>query len=101
MAERRGQKNPNRDAWKGGFALEGVRSAFQAVHVMAAFEHLHRLGSVLNHKVDEPFQLSKVPLAALGLLLEVTRERSRELGGEPAHQAIAAAMRSAPVLKQY
>lgn len=55
----------------------------QAMHIMTAFENLHRLGRVLQHQVDELPRFVKVPLAALRLPLQIAREGGGELGSEP------------------
>ena len=67
------------------------------VHIVPAPKNLHGLGRVLENKIDEALEFDEIPVAAMGLLFEVARERGGEFRRQPPHQRIAAAIRSAPL----
>ena len=52
--------------------------AQKPVHIVPALKNLHGLGLVLKNKIDEALKFDEIPIATMGLLFEVTRERSRE-----------------------
>ena len=51
------------------------------VHIVPAPKNLHGLGRVLENKIDEALEFDEIPVAAMGLLFEVARERGGEFRG--------------------
>ena len=48
------------------------------VHIVPAPKNLHGLGRVLENKIDEAPEFDEIPIATMGLLFEVARERGGE-----------------------
>lgn len=48
------------------------------VHIVPALKNLHGLGRVLENKIDKALKFDEIPIATMGLLLEVARERGGE-----------------------
>lgn len=48
------------------------------VRIVPALKNLHRLGRVLENKIDEALEVDEIPIATMGLLFEVARERGGE-----------------------
>ena len=48
------------------------------VHIVPALKNLHGLGRVLENKIDEALEVDEIPIATMGLLFEVARERGGE-----------------------
>ena len=72
-------------------------TARKPVHIVPAPKNLHGLRRVLENKIDEALEVGEIPIATMGLLFEVARERGGEFRRQPPHQRIAAAIRSAPL----
>lgn len=53
-------------------------TARKPVHIVPALKNLHGLGRVLKNKIDEALKLDEIPIATMGLLFEVARERGGE-----------------------
>lgn len=45
------------------------------VHIVPAPKNLHGLGRVLENKIEEALEFDEIPIATMGLLFEVARER--------------------------
>ena len=50
--------------------------------------------------LDDFFKLGQVPVTPFGVLFQIAAEGLREVGGQPAHQRIAASSRSCPLVKR-
>lgn len=53
------------------------------VHIVPALENLHGLGRVLKNKIDKALKINEIPIATMGLLFEVARERGGEFRRQP------------------